>query len=78
MSEEKQYTVKFSEDEYESLQECLTELLKKIRDEYESSHPTQRIEPIKNLIFIAACELKLKLAKVKNPNTTVTLEDYLK
>jgi len=71
------YKVELSEDEMETLTECLGELRKKIDYDFQSSHFTQKTEPIQDPIFIATSKLLFKLAKVKNPKSKVTLKDFL-
>jgi hypothetical protein len=69
--------IELTQNEYSSLNECLTILRKKIDHEYQYSEDKNKIQPIDNPIFKAACELQFKFAKAQDPSTKVTLDDYL-
>ena len=77
MAEDKTYTVELTTHELYSLRECLTNLRKFIDAEYQQGPLDRRQEPIQDPIFVAACKLQYKLVKVENPESTVTLQDYL-
>lgn len=78
MPEQETYTIDFTVDELYSLRECLTHLRKRIDEDYQESHMSQQaFEPMQNPVFVAACELQFKLAKVENPDTKVTVMDFL-
>ena len=77
MSMHRAYNVEFTTEELESLRECLAHLRKRIDHDYEQDGLRDRREPIQDAIFRSACELQFKIAKVLNPDTTVTLQDFL-
>ena len=77
MSEDKTYNVDLTTHELHSLLECLTNLRKFIDAEHQQGALARRKEPIQDPVFVAACKLQYKLVKVKNPDTEVTLQDYL-
>jgi len=52
-------------------------LRQRIDEEYQNNLLKKRLETRSDSIFYAACELAFKLAKVYNPESTVTLKDYL-
>ncbi|HEY0459197.1 MAG TPA: hypothetical protein VGC97_08675 [Pyrinomonadaceae bacterium] len=68
MEDKENYTVEFSEHEINSLLESLTNL-RKVYAEYGNA--------LQNPLFVEACKLQHKIARVVNPDSTVTLDEYL-
>jgi hypothetical protein len=75
MQNQNKYTVEFSSDEIHKLIECLANLRKDIVDDYNSSRGGR--PPLEQPVFVAACELHHKLAHVVNPESSVSLDEYL-
>ena len=73
MPETNNYVVELSESEIHSLLECLAELRKKYV--YDAQRGGQK--PLDNPVFVAACELQHKIARILIPNSNVSLEEYL-
>lgn len=73
MTNQKHYSVEFSTEEINSLLECLAELRKSIVN---SSYGTGR-RANESPIFVVASKLQYKLAYDMNPDSNVTLEEYL-
>lgn len=68
MPEEKTYTVELTETEMNELLESLRNLRK-----YYAESPNA----IENPLFVAASKLHYKIAKVYQPESDVTIENYL-
>ncbi|MEL6769853.1 MAG: hypothetical protein AAFP18_02175 [Bacteroidota bacterium] len=77
MDHDKTYTVELTIEEIYSLRECLKFVRKRIDEDYQDDGLDRRQEPIQNPVFVAASKLAFKLAKVENPDTKVTLQDFL-
>lgn len=72
------YNLELTDAELSSLEEQLSELSKFICREYESMHPGQmHLEPVQDPLFISLCKNRLKIAKARNPNSTIQLKDFL-
>ena len=70
MNAPKTYNVEFSEVEMYALMECLTNLRANYFNDMSISDAQH------HTIFIKACELQLKLAKILNPGFKIRLEAY--
>lgn len=66
---EETYTMELTKDEINSLAECLAEFRKLL---------SENEDALFSPLFVAACELHYKTAITMNPDTEVTLNDYLK
>jgi hypothetical protein len=69
MADQETYTMKLTKEEINSLAECLAEFRKYL---------AQNEDALFSPLFVAACELHYKTAVTMNPDTEVTLDDYLK
>lgn len=69
MGENKTYDITLNTPELESLTECLAVLRKRLVADLGE-------EASENPIFVSASQLAYKLAKVRDPESDVTLMDY--
>lgn len=67
--DDKTYDIKLNVTEFESLTECLKELRKKLVAELGR-------DASEDPIFVSSSQLAYKLGKIRNPESTVTLNDY--
>ena len=77
MAEEETYSVELTVEELYSLRECLKELRKRIDQEHQDNQLDRRKEQIQDPVLVAASRMAYKLAKVENPDSDVTLQDFL-
>jgi len=74
-SDMKNLDINFTEHEASQLIECLSNLRKHIDQEYQYSGDDRKA--IDDGVFRSACQLQYKMDKAFNPETEVTLDDYL-
>lgn len=72
------YNVELSTEELYSLNEALANLTKFMVADYNGMNPGQlHMEPMTDPLFVAVCKIRLKLAKTENPDSRITLADFL-